>query len=101
MSRLAIAFVLALAATAANAHETTSGQSHTPGVASANGTRPFLLMDECEVTAPGRERSPTIVTPTLAPWSCHRKQARLAANDKSAPLGKGFRTWNSTPVCTL
>jgi hypothetical protein len=43
MSRLAIAFVLALAATAANAQETTSGQSHTPPVASANGTRPFLF----------------------------------------------------------
>jgi hypothetical protein len=43
MSRLAIAFVLALAATAANAQETTSGQSPTPPVASANGTRPFLF----------------------------------------------------------
>jgi hypothetical protein len=42
------------------------------------------LMDECEVTASGRERSPTIITPTLAPSSCHRKQARLGANDESA-----------------
>jgi hypothetical protein len=41
------------------------------------------LMDECEVMAPGRERSPTIITPTLAPSSCHRKQASLGANDKS------------------
>lgn len=41
MRRLAIAFVLALAATAANAQGTKSGQSHTPAVAGANGTRPF------------------------------------------------------------
>ena len=44
MSRLAIAFVLGLAATAANAQDDTkSEQSHTPAVASANGTRPFLF----------------------------------------------------------
>jgi hypothetical protein len=43
MSRLAIAFVLALAATAANAQDTKFGQSHTPAVASANGTPPFLF----------------------------------------------------------
>lgn len=43
MSRLAIAFVLALAATAANAQDTKSGQSHTPAVSSADGTRPFLF----------------------------------------------------------
>jgi hypothetical protein len=43
MSRLAIAFVLAQAATAANAQDTKSGQSHTPAVASANGTPPFLF----------------------------------------------------------
>jgi hypothetical protein len=42
------------------------------------------LMDECEVMASGRERSPTIITPTLAPSSCQRKQASLGANDKSA-----------------
>ncbi len=43
MLRLAIAFVLALAATAANAQDTKSGQPDTPPVASANGTRPFLF----------------------------------------------------------
>jgi len=43
MSRLAIAFVLALAATAANAQDTKSGQSQTPAVAGENGTRPFLF----------------------------------------------------------
>jgi len=42
MSRLAIAFVLSLAATAANAQETRSEQSQTP-FASSNGTRPFLF----------------------------------------------------------
>jgi hypothetical protein len=43
MSRLSIAFGLALAATAANAQDTKSGQSDTSAVASANGTRPFLF----------------------------------------------------------
>jgi hypothetical protein len=43
MSRLAIAFVLALAATAANAQDTKSGQSRAPAVASADTTRPFLF----------------------------------------------------------
>ena len=43
MSRLAIGFVLALAATSANAQETKSGQSNTPAVASADETRPFLF----------------------------------------------------------
>ena len=42
------------------------------------------LMDECEVMASGRERSPTIITPTLAPSSCHRKQASLGAKDEPA-----------------
>jgi hypothetical protein len=41
------------------------------------------LMGECEVMASGRERSPTIITPTPAPSSCHRKQASLGANDES------------------
>lgn len=43
MPRAAIAFVLALAATAANAQDTKSGQSHTPADASVNGARPFLF----------------------------------------------------------
>jgi hypothetical protein len=43
MSRLAISFVLVLAATAANGQDTKSGQSQTPAVASTNGTRPFLF----------------------------------------------------------
>ena len=43
MSRFAIAFVLALAATAANAQDTRSDQSQTPAVAGANETRPFLF----------------------------------------------------------
>jgi hypothetical protein len=43
MSRLAIAFVVALAATTANAQDTKSGQSPTPAVAGADGTRPFLF----------------------------------------------------------
>ena len=46
MSRLAIALVLALAATGVNAQEKQDnkpGQSDTPAVASANETRPFLF----------------------------------------------------------
>ena len=43
MSRLAIAFVLTLAATAANAQASKSGQPHMPAVAGANGTQPFLF----------------------------------------------------------
>jgi hypothetical protein len=43
MSRLAIAFVLALAATTANAQDTKSEQSQAPAGASGNGLRPFLF----------------------------------------------------------
>ena len=43
MSRLAIALVVALAATGANPQDTRLGQSDTPAVARANGTRPFLF----------------------------------------------------------
>ena len=43
MSRLAIALVVALAATGANAQDTKSGQSETPAVASAKATQPFLF----------------------------------------------------------
>jgi hypothetical protein len=43
MSRLAIAFVLALAATTANAQDTRSGQPQTPAGAHGNGLRPFLF----------------------------------------------------------
>jgi hypothetical protein len=43
MSRLAIAFVMALAATAAQAQDTKSGQSPQPTVGSENETKPFLF----------------------------------------------------------
>jgi len=43
MSRLAIVFVLALAATTANAQDIKSGQSQTPAIANGNGLRPFLF----------------------------------------------------------
>ena len=43
VSRVAIALVLALAATGANAQDTRSGQSNTPAIAGTNGTRPFLF----------------------------------------------------------
>ena len=43
MSKLAIVFVLALAATAANAQDTKSEQPQTPAVASGDGLRPFLF----------------------------------------------------------
>lgn len=43
MSRLTLAFVAALAATAAHAQATTSEQAQTPAVAGTDGTRPFLF----------------------------------------------------------
>jgi hypothetical protein len=43
MSRPAIAFVLALAVTAADAQDAKPGPSPTPAVASANEARPFLF----------------------------------------------------------
>lgn len=43
MSRLAIALVSALVATAANAQNAKPEQSQTPTAASANETRPFLF----------------------------------------------------------
>jgi hypothetical protein len=43
MSRLAIGFVLALAATAINAQDTKPEPSHTPAITSANGTSQFLF----------------------------------------------------------
>jgi hypothetical protein len=43
MSRVEIAFLVALVATAATAQDTKSEQSHTPAVASTNGTQPFLF----------------------------------------------------------
>ena len=44
------------------------------------------LMDECQVMASGRVRSPTIIFPMMALSLCHRKQASLGASDKSAHL---------------
>ncbi|MBA2403020.1 MAG: hypothetical protein H0V72_30850 [Bradyrhizobium sp.] len=63
MSRLAIALVLALAATAANAKDTKSEQSPTPAVAGANKTRPFLFDgrmhgDGVRQRAPADDRHP-------------------------------------------
>ena len=43
MSKLAIAFVLAFATTAANAQNTGSEKSKTPTVAGVNDTQPFLF----------------------------------------------------------
>jgi hypothetical protein len=43
MSRLAIAFVLALTSVAANAQDTKPEHAQTPAVHSADGTRPFLF----------------------------------------------------------
>ena len=43
MSRLATAFMLALAATTANAQDTKSEKSNAAAVASENGMRPFLF----------------------------------------------------------
>ncbi|WP_262299859.1 hypothetical protein [Microvirga sesbaniae] len=43
MSRIAIAIVLALAATTASAQNAPSGQSQAPAAPSTNGTKPFLF----------------------------------------------------------
>ena len=74
MSRLAIAFVLALASVAANAQDTRSEQSQTPAVASGNGLRPFLFDgrmpgDGARQRAPADDRHPNagaIVVPPKA-----------------------------------
>ena len=52
MSRLAIALVVALAATGANAQDTKSGQPDTPPVASANGTRDTAPVARANGTRP-------------------------------------------------
>ena len=43
MLRVAIAFALALDATAANAQDAAPGQSRAPAVGNPNGTQPFLF----------------------------------------------------------
>jgi hypothetical protein len=78
MSKLAIVFVLILAATAANAQDTKSEQSHTSAVAGTNGTRPFLFDgrmrgDGVRQGAPADDHHPNagaIVMPPKAsqPW---------------------------------
>src|SRR4051812_36321333 len=66
MSSAAIAFVLVLAATAANAQATRlDNPTRRPLPARMKHGR-SCLMDECEVTAPVSGRAPTIVTPTPA-----------------------------------
>jgi len=82
MSRLAVAFVLALAAT--NAQDTKSEQSQTPAVASANGTRPFLFDGRMKGDGDRQGTSSTIIIPRVAPSSCHRNQASPRANNESA-----------------
>ena len=82
MSRLAIALVLALAATAANAQDTKSEQSHTPAVDSAKGTRPFLFDGRMRGDGVRQGALADDHHPTLAPSWCHRKQASLGANDQ-------------------
>src|SRR6185437_7219541 len=63
MARLTIAFVLAWAATAANAQGINSDRSQTPAVASADETRPFLFDgrmkdDGARRPAPAGDRHP-------------------------------------------
>ncbi len=58
MSRLAIAFVLALVPVAANAQATRSAQSQTPTVAGGNGLRPFLF--DARMPGDGARRQGTL-----------------------------------------
>lgn len=72
MSRLATAFVLALAATAANAQDTASGQSRTPAVVNTDGTQPFLFDgrmrgDGVRQRAPADNRHPNAGTLVVQP----------------------------------
>ena len=72
MSRLAIAFVLALAATAVNAQDTTSVQSPAPAAASTYETQPFLFDgrmrgDGVRQRAPADNRHPTTGTIVVPP----------------------------------
>ncbi|OPH82027.1 hypothetical protein [Nitrobacter vulgaris] len=81
MSRLAIAFMLALAATGANAQNSGSGQSQTPAAAGEDETRPFLFDgrlpgDEARERLPARDRHPsggTIVVPPKASQPEHER----------------------------
>jgi hypothetical protein len=72
MSRLAIAFVLALAATVANAQNSGTAQSQTPAATSTDGTRPFLFDarlpgDEIRERAHARDRHPGVGTIVMPP----------------------------------
>jgi hypothetical protein len=72
MSRLAIAFVAALATVAANAQDTRSGQSQTLAAAGANGTRPILYDarmpgDGVRQRAPSDDRHPNAGAIVVAP----------------------------------
>ena len=86
MSRLAIALVVALAATGANVQHAKSGQSDTPAVASSNGTRPFLFDGRMSgdgvrrgaVTDDHHPNAGAIVVPP--------KASHLGANDKHYAL---------------
>ncbi|QAU42965.1 hypothetical protein XH86_27935 [Bradyrhizobium guangdongense] len=83
MPSLAIAFVLALAATAANAQGTKSGQSHTPAVAGANGTRPFLFDgrmrgDGAGHRAPADDRHPNAGAIVVSPKAIQRTMSPRA-----------------------
>ncbi len=84
MPRLAIAFVLALAANAANAQGTgLHNRARRPLPATMKQSR-SCLMHECRAMVSGGERAPTIITPALVPSSCRRKQASPGANGESA-----------------
>jgi hypothetical protein len=77
MSKLAITFVLALAAMMANAQETTFGQSHAPVVASANGAQPFLFDgrmrgDGVRQGAPANNRHPNAGAIVVQPKASQR-----------------------------
>jgi hypothetical protein len=80
MSRLAMALVLALAATAANAQDARP-DSRAPAVTSANGTQPFLFDgrmqgDGVRQGAPADNRHPTsgtIVVPPKATQPGHER----------------------------
>lgn len=89
MLRLAIAFILALAATAANAENSSpDNRKLRPLPARIEHSR-SCLMPDCPVMASENARTLAIVTPALAPSSCCQKQVSLNASVEAlgaAPL---------------
>lgn len=81
MLRFAIAFMLALAATGANAQNSGAGKSQSPVATSTDGTRPFLFDarlpgDEIRERAHARDRHPGVGTIVMPPKASQPERER-------------------------